>query len=480
MTLIEILYTFTVVLLAVYGFNALALSIIHQRRGGPDLFDPPATDFAWPQVTVQLPVFNERYVVNRLIEAVPNLDYPHNKLQIQVLDDSTDDTTRIVDQAILSPREAGVEVQIIRRADRKGFKGGALQNGLNTARGEFIAVFDADFIPPTDFLRRTIPHFTISPRLGCLQARWGHVNWKTSWLTRAQSVGIDGHFLVEQDTRSKTPFFLNFNGTAGVWRRACISAAGGWHSDTLTEDLDLSYRAQLGGWEIRYLPGLVVPGELPAQINAFKRQQFRWAKGSIQTAKKLLGDLWRSSFPLLVKVEGTLHLTNYLVHPLILLNLLLTLPVLFTDSSFLKIAPFFTIAAIGPPLMYWLAMRERGKTLRERISHLLMLVVLGMGLSLNNARAVAEALVGIRSSFLRTPKFNVSAEGHLPEHPTPTYLISRGASLWLELMLAVYAFGLLVYTFKTGAWGLVFWLTIYTAGFRYVAGLGLVQAKKAA
>lgn len=478
MILIEILYLFTVGMLAIYGLNALALALFHQPKTVSDPIDSPQAGFVWPRVTIQLPVFNERYVVERLIHAVGHLDYPMDQLQVQVLDDSTDETAKILDRAILPLRERGLDVQIVHRSNRKGFKGGALQNGLQTALGEFIAIFDADFIPPPDFLKRTIPHFSKSSWLGCLQARWGHANAQTSWLTRAQSVGIDGHFLVEQRTRSQNALFLNFNGTAGIWRRSCIQDAGGWQCDTLTEDLDLSYRAQMRGWTIVYMPDLVVPAELPAHINAFKRQQFRWAKGSIQTARKLLGDLWRSSSSPLVKLEGSLHLTNYFVHPLILLNLLLTLPILFSGSRLLKIVPYFTLAAVGPPLMYWLAMREQGMDLEARFRHLFMLVILGMGVSINNARAVGEALVGVRSSFLRTPKLNLSNSDLTPENPAPGYLIATDASQWLELLLAVYALGLLIYVFKTGAWVLALWLLIYAVSFGYVAGLGWAQSKK--
>lgn len=475
MILIEILYLFTVGLLAVYGLNSLVLCLLYRPGSISSNRISLGKDFHWPRVTVQLPIFNERYVVDRLIQAVGSLEYPADRLQIQVLDDSTDETTQILEQAIQPLQEKGLEVQFIHRTDRDGFKGGALQNGLCSATGDVIAIFDADFLPPPDFLVRTVPFFPARADLGCLQTRWGHVNAQTSWLTRTQSVGIDGHFMLEQNTRSQRSLFLNFNGTAGVWRRSCILDAGGWHSDTLTEDLDLSYRAQLKGWAIQYLPDIVVPAELPAHINAFKRQQFRWAKGSIQTAKKLLGELWRSSAPIAVKLEGTLHLTNYCVHPLILLNLLLTLPILFSNSPLIKIVPLFTLAAVGPPLMYWLVMREQGMKFTERLRHLFMLMMLGMGVSVNNTRAVGEALMGVRSSFMRTPKLNIPSRGPLRESPDPSYIIPRDSNIWIELILSIFALTLLIYVLFTGVWILAFWLSIYGGGFGYVAVLGWRQ-----
>jgi hypothetical protein len=345
---------------------------------------------------------------------------------------------------------------------------------MDSAAGEFIAIFDADFLPPADFLKRTLPYFDQDPQTGCVQTRWGHLNRDNSLLTSAQANGIDGHFIIEQETRSQNDLFLNFNGTAGVWRRECIAAAGGWQHDTLTEDLDLSYRAQLRGWKIQYLPHVTSPAELPAQISAFKGQQFRWAKGSVQTARKLLPDLWRSSQPLTVKIEGTLHLTHYFVHPLMLLNLLLVLPLLLNGNFLLYIYPAFTIAAIGPLFMYMSSMGLHGLPFTRRLFNLLMLVLVGMGLSLNNSRAVGEALFAIRSPFNRTPKYN------LKDRPGPQktldYLLPRDGSIWIELALSVYAFVLLLLAVQHGNWGLVFWLSLFSAGYAYIAGLGFHQS----
>jgi hypothetical protein len=293
-------------------------------------------------------------------------------------------------------------------------------------------------------------------------------------LTRTQANGIDGHFIIEQETKSAVGLFLNFNGTAGIWRRKCIEDAGGWHHDTLTEDLDLSYRAQLRGWKIRYLPHITTPAELPEHISAFKSQQFRWAKGSIQTAKKLLGELWQSAQPLVVKIEGTIHLTHYAVHLLMLINLLLILPLLLTKNSLLNIYPIFTLAAIGPLFMYMTAMGERNLPFVKRLFNLLMLVLLGMGLSLNNSRAVGEALLDIQSPFKRTPKYNLhnskNAEKYLD------YLQSKDASVWIEVLVGIYAGALLVLAISYGNWGLVFWLSLITAGYAYITVISFKQS----
>lgn len=473
MNIFEIIYPLSIVLLAVYGYHALILAWYRLRRHKPISQIEVEAGYAWPKVTVQLPVYNERYVVKRLIEAVCQLEYPRQCLHIQVLDDSTDNTQEIVARAVTAQRAKGQDIEQVRRPERTGYKGGALEHGLKTAKGEFIAVFDADFLPPPDFLLRTLPYFAEDPRIGCVQTRWGHLNRESSWLTRAQASGVDGHFTIEQEVRSETPLFLNFNGTAGVWRRACIEDASGWQHDTLTEDLDLSYRAQLRGWRIRYLPHVIAPAELPVHINALKRQQFRWAKGSIQTARKLLGTLWRAPIPWRVKIGGTIHLTNYLVHPLMLLNLLLTLPILYTHSPLVWLVPGFTMAALGPLLMYWLTLREQGKGIGERVANLFMLVILGMGISLNNTRAVLEALLGIESPFKRTPKFNL--RGQEKAGRGADYLLPRDPTLWLEAALALYAFSLLIFVLVNGIWGLTLWLLLYAVGYGYVTYLNFQQ-----
>jgi hypothetical protein len=303
------------------------------------------------------------------------------------------------------------------------------------------------------------------------------MNAETSVLTRAQSLGIDGHFVIEQAARDRVGAFLNFNGTAGFWRRSCLEAAGGWQGDTLTEDLDLSYRAQLAGWRIVYQPEVIVPAELPVQVAGFKRQQFRWAKGSMQTAMKLLGRLWRSDTPVWRKLFGTFHLTNYAIHPLMVLNLVLTLPMSLSNSRWLHLAPLLMLSAVGPPVMYWAAMgqEERKVSWKVRLGRLVVLVVLGMGLSVNNSRAVLEALLGFKSAFQRTPKFAVTGRRESWYHNP--YVLPQDPTLWLELVLALYAFFLIGWTVSHGNGWLVGWLALYAAGYSYMAGLALVQSR---
>jgi cellulose synthase/poly-beta-1,6-N-acetylglucosamine synthase-like glycosyltransferase len=473
MAFLELLYVLSAALLALYGYNSLVLAWIRVKRYTP----PPKKDVDdahdCPNVTVQLPIFNERHVAERLIEAVGNLDYPRDHFYIQVLDDSTDITKDIVAKAVAAQQAKSIDIQHVQRPDRTGFKGGALEYGMASVKGEFIAIFDADFSPHPSFLKEVIPYFEDDPQIGCLQTRWGHQNQNYSWLTRAQATGIDGHFIIEQEVRSAKHLFLNFNGTAGVWRKFCIQDAGGWHHDTLTEDLDLSYRAQLRGWKIRYLPHVITPAELPVHINALKRQQFRWAKGSIQTARKLLGELWRSNNTFPAKIEGSIHLTNYMVHPLILLNLLLILPLLKSQSPLLWITPIFVIAAIGPMYMYWTAMRYEEVNFLERLSNLSVLIALGMGLSLNNTRAVVEAFLGKQSSFLRTPKFNI--RGRNPSLRSSEYLLPIDPNAWIEVAIALYALCLFAYVLINGIWSLVIWLFLYASGYSYIASLNFRQ-----
>ncbi len=469
MTVIEFLYAFCVVLLSVYGFNSLVLTWLYLRHRR-DPCPAPSPPDEWPRVTVQLPIYNEMYTVERLLAAAAELDYPRDRLEIQVLDDSTDATRQVAARAVARLRQEGLDVVHVTRPDRAGFKAGALAAGALQAKGELLAIFDADFVPPSDFLRRVVPHFA-DPAVGCTQTRWGHLNRDYSLFTRRQALGIDGHFIVEQTARSRAGLFINFNGTAGVWRRTCIEDAGGWRGDTLTEDLDLSYRAQLHGWRIDYLPDVVVPAELPAQISAFKRQQARWAQGSIQTAMKMLRPLFRSDQPWDVKLEGTIHLTSYLVHPLMLLTILLTLPMSFSHSWVLAAAPWLMIAAAGPPLLYTVAQIAEGDRWRYRLRDLPLLVLLGMGLALSNTRAVLKAVLGVRQGFQRTPKFALRQAGDA--WIGSVYALGGDALIWGEVGLAVFALALLA---TPGVnWGFAPWLLLYAGGFGYVASVNLYQ-----
>ncbi len=480
MLLIEIIYIFSTALLSLYGLHALFNTIVYWRHRPvePQPASPGPTsdacDADLPIVTVQLPIYNERHVVHRLLDAAAQIDWPRDRLQIQVLDDSTDDTIRITAEAVARWRNAGLWIEHVRRPDREGYKAGALTYGLDTAAGEFVAIFDADFIPSPDFLRQTIPSFS-EPDVGCVQTRWGHINRESSHLTQAQALGIGGHFTVDHQARHSIGAFLNFNGTAGGWRRSCMEEAGGWQGDTLTEDLDLSYRAQLQNWRIVFLPHVVVPAELPVQIDAFKRQQFRWAKGSIQTAIKLLGSLWRAPQPWWRKILGTLHMTGYLAHPLMLINFLLILPIIFSDSPLLRLTALFSLSAVGPPLLYWVTMQARiSAPLSTRLIRLGTLVAMGTGLAVNNSRAVFEAMTGKQSAFKRTPKFAVTSQSDTWQ--TSSYALPTDPTAWVELLLAVYAVALLIYAVSTGLWWLLLWLLLYASSFSYMAYLSFAQA----
>jgi len=472
MLLIELVYGLALLGLAVYGANSFALLALYILTRGRHLPRPPSPT-AWPTVTVQLPIYNELHVVERLIAAVAGLDYPRHCLQIQVLDDSTDATRVIAREATERCRARGLDAMYIRRRERAGYKGGALAEGMKSARGELIAVFDADFIPSPDFLRRVVPYFA-EPRLGCVQTRWEHLNLDYSAFTQAQALGIDGHFLIEQEARNRAGLFMNFNGTAGVWRAACIREAGGWQGDSLTEDLDLSYRAQLAGWRFLFLPEVVVPGELPAQMDALKRQQFRWAKGSLQTAKKLLGPLWRSKFSAWIKIEGTIHLTAYMAHPLMLLVLLLAGPMSFSGSPLLDFLPVLLLTALGPPLLYWVAQRQRKTNLAQRLVTLFHLVLLGTGLSLSNTRAAWEALWGIEGTFRRTPKFDLRDRHDRWEQSG--YALSHDRLAWVELGLGIYALALFTASLFVNHVPATPWLMVYALGYGYVAGMSLWQS----
>lgn len=365
---------------------------------------------AWPVVTTQLPLYNEYNVAERVIRAAARLSYPKGRHQIQVVDDSNDETMALVDSVAAELREQGVWIDVCRREDRSGYKAGGLKVAMESAKGEFIAIFDSDFVPESNFLERTVPLFK-DAETGLVQARWGHLNSEYSLLTRAQSVGIDGHFVVEQVARAANGLFLNFNGTAGVWRRAAIEDGGGWQADTLTEDLDLSYRCQLKGWKLEYAIDVVVPAELPETYSAFKSQQFRWAKGSVQTALKLLKTVFSSPSSLIVKTQSVFHLLHYLAHFMMFCLALLSLPLSFfvmrypglTASLFLVIP--LILATLGPSVLYLVSQRYLyPKTWWKRAVYLPGMVALGFGICISNTRAVLEAILGVKSGFIRTPK----------------------------------------------------------------------------
>ncbi len=363
-----------------------------------------------PAVLSQIPLYNEPAVAERVIRAVAEIDYPRH--HIQVLDDSTDDSTKLVDKVVSELQEKGISIEVLRREGRAGFKAGALDYGLKKNDAPYVAIFDSDFVPPKNFLERTIPHFLTNNKYCVVQARWGHLNSEENAFTRAQSVGVNGHFVIEQVARSYNGYFLNFNGTAGIWSREAITDAGGWNADTLTEDLDLSYRAQLKGWKIHFLPHLVVPAELPSFYQAFRSQQFRWAKGSMQTAKKLLPVVWKSGIPVSKKIEASFHLTHYSIHLCMFLQALMALPIILINKNSFdsQVVAWFAapmaLAMIGPSLLYLVAERwlDSEKGTLNFFNRLPMLLLIGFGICLSNARACVEGLIGIKSPFVRTPK----------------------------------------------------------------------------
>jgi len=488
--LVLVVYYGALALLVLYGVNCYVLLYLRHRGAAKALASDEAVWRAaatsrepLPTVTVQLPVYNERYVVERLLDAVTALDYPKGRLEIQVLDDSTDETAELVDRLAERHRRRGFDVAVLRRADRSGFKAGALQAGLARARGEFIAVFDADFVPGPDFLRRTVPFFR-DPGIGLVQARWGHINSDYSVITRAQTLAMDGHFWVEQPARSWSGLFFTFNGSAGVWRRAAIEDAGGWHSDTLTEDLDLSYRAQLRGWRLKFLPQVVCPAELPVQMSALKTQQQRWADGTIRVARKLLGRVLASDLPAFAKYQAALHLTVYLVYPLMLLVALLS-PALPWFGGRLAgreqpvvVSLVFTVSAFGSLSLLLYAQRSLYPDWKRRILFVPSLVIFSTGLALNNTKAVVQALLNVKGSFVRTPKFRI--ESLADTWVGKRYRSPFGWFSLVEAALAVYfAYGIAL-LFERGGAHVDPFLAVYVLGFASVGLLSLWEALQAA
>ncbi|WP_216688649.1 cellulose synthase family protein [Hymenobacter siberiensis] len=445
--LLVVLYTLC--LLFILGFSAgqWQLTRLALRAYAKGLAPAPPAPSHWPRVLVQLPLYNEQNVVERVIDAAAALDYPADRLHIQVLDDSIDATVALAAARVAHYAAQGLRISHVCRPNREGYKAGALRYGLEENEDEFVAIFDADFVPDPDFLRRTIPYFLQDKKVGVVQTRWGHLNEDESLLTRLQAFGLNAHFLIEQVGRTAAGFFINFNGTGGVWRRACIDDAGGWHTDTLTEDLDLSYRAQLRGWRFIYRPEIVAPAELPAVMDALKSQQFRWTKGAAETAHKHLGNMWRSQQPLPVKLQATFHLLNSSVYIVIMLMALLSVPLVFVRAQHQEFKGVFRLASVFligfTPLIYyyytaWRLAHPTKPLWRYPVFFLLFLSV-SMGLSLHNARAVVLGWWGKRTPFVRTPKAGTGSLARKRRYRTG----GVGGLVILEGVLAVYfAFGL--------------------------------------
>ncbi|MEP6809358.1 MAG: cellulose synthase family protein [Chthoniobacterales bacterium] len=431
-----------------------------------------------PTVTMQLPIFNEVYVVERLLKSVSELDYPRDRLQIQVLDDSTDDTQALTSRCVEELKSRGFNVELIHRVDRTGFKAGALETGLASAQGDFVCILDADFVPQPDLLQKTI-HFFTDPKVGMIQTRWGHLNRTYSLLTRVQAMFLDGHLLLEQTARSRSGRFFNFNGTAGVWRTSCIQEAGGWQHDTLTEDLDLSYRAQLAGWKFIFLPDVITPAELPVDMNGFKSQQHRWTKGSVQTCKKLLPTIWRSNLALPLKIEATAHLTSNFAYLLLACLCVLLHPSVGGPQSgwlriFLVDVPIFLTASLSVAAFYICAQRElHPRTWMKEILLLPALLALGVGLSLNNARAVLEAVFNHQSDFARTPKYGI--EHHKQSWRKCKYMPLKSMLPFAEMGFALYFSYFIYFAIRHGQFLSVPFLAMFQIGFLYVSLSSLSQ-----
>ncbi len=458
-------------LLALYGAHRLWL-LSGFRWGGRarDLGPSPA---ALPRVTVQLPLYNERTVAARLLRAVGELDYPADLLEVQVLDDSDDETCAIVEGEAAVLRARGIDARVLRRPSRAGFKAGALDHGLARARGELLCVFDADFLPRPSFLRELVPAFA-DPRVGLVQARWEHENRAASALTRAQSILLDGHFVIEHTVRHARGLFFNFNGTAGIWRRAAIEDAGGWQHDTLTEDLDLSYRAQLRGWRFVYAPLVTAPAEVPPTLGAFRSQQKRWAKGSVQVARKLLGDVLRADLPLRVKLEALAHLTGNAGYPLVLCLAVLFPLTLLSEERFdgwVQVL-FFAFSTLSVVLFYDASQRALGRPARARLLELPAAMALGIGMCVSQTRAVLEGLRGATGAFVRTPK-----RGGAPARAG--YRAPPGARPWVELALAAwFAWGIAA-ALERRLWAALPFLGLFLAGFAWVGALSLLERRAA-
>ena len=492
---------FLVGALCVYGGHRIYHSMIALRarrasgatphETGPDATGRDATadgaaPQSWPKVTVQAPVFNERFVVERLIDALAALDYPRDRLQIQIVDDSTDDGVDIAARRIAHHRARGVDMVHVRRASRDGYKAGALNEALAASDGEFIAVFDADFMPEPDFLKRTIGHFD-DPQVGMVQTRWHHLNIDSNLLTRVQAVFLDAHFAIEQLARARLGAYFNFNGTAGVWRKRTIEDAGGWRADTLTEDLDLSYRAQLKNWRFKYLRDVGCPSELPADIAAFKTQQHRWAKGAVEVMKKLLVTVWKSPAPLRTKIEATFHLTGNFTYMLMLIDTLFFLiPSVhiretagFNWLVWLDI-PLFFLASLSHAWFFLCSQKLLYGRLSGKLAMLPALLAVSIGLGVNNGRAVIEALAGHVTGFVRTPKTGAldraaAQSGRKTKTAGGGYkTLSVKWAYRLEIMLGIAYFSYILWALVRGYYLIVPFLALFALGF---AAVGLSSRK---
>jgi len=474
------LYGIVVVLLVAFGLHKYFLLYLYWKYKNKKPAHFEGGNYR-PRVTVQLPIYNEKYVLSRLLKAVCAMEYPRELLEIQLLDDSTDETRHDAHTLVEKYKQKGFNIVHIHRTDRTGFKAGALDKGLHRAEGELLAIFDADFVPEHDFLLKTVGYFH-DPEIGMVQTRWGHINRNYSLLTRIQSMFLDGHFVIEHIARNRSGRFFNFNGTAGIWRKQAIVDAGGWQHDTLTEDLDLSYRAQLAGWKFVYVPDVVSPAELPVEMNAYKSQQHRWAKGSVQTAKKLLPVIWRSNIPLFVKLEASAHLFSnftylFMTIPSLLMPVILQVQLARGWDWMVYVYLFVFLAATLSVIVYYLVSQTEGNlSWRAQVPFLPVLMSLGIGLSINNARAVLEAIFNHTTEFKRTPKYRI--ETKRDSWNTKKYRADFNFQPFLELSLGCYFTAAFVSLLSKGVFASIPFFVLFQFGFIYVGLMSLMQGRK--
>ena len=472
------LYGLTLLIICLFSLAQFNLSWHYLKsKKSVEGAEPELSEF--PHITIQLPIYNERYVIERLIDAVCQLQYPKNKLEIQVLDDSDDETIDIVKRKVDFYVAEGIDIKHVQRTNRVGFKAGALQYGLEVAKGEYLAIFDADFVPSPDFLLKTLPKFQ-HQKIGMVQTKWAHLNKDFGWLTKIQAFWLDAHFTVEQKGREQAGSFINFNGTAGIWRKACIIDAGGWQHDTLTEDLDLSYRAQLKGWKFIYREEIESPAELPVVIPAIKSQQYRWNKGAAETARKTLGNVLRSSIAAKHKVRAVFHLLNSSVFLLLLIAAILSIPMLYIKEShpdlgmIFDLGSIFVIGFLAMGFFYWVSAKATHPdyTFKYFITNFPVFLAFSMGMALHNSIAVVEGYLGIKTPFIRTPKFNVKSKGdswkgnqYLKKVLTPV--------TFFEGLLALYFMYGIFSGFKLEDYGLMLFHLMMAIGFFYVFFLSI-------
>ena len=466
------LFIISAILITAYTCNFYYLVFLANKRNKI----AKTVDIGTPSVTIQLPIYNEKYVAKRLVDAVCNLDYPKDQMNIMVLDDSDDDTVDVLEKTVNYYKTQGFQIEHVRRGTRKGYKAGALKYAMQITDTELVAIFDADFIPPTWVLKRAIPHFS-KPNIGLIQCRWGHVNENYSTITQVQALSLDFHFLIEQKAKSDSHLFMNFNGTAGIWKRDCIEDAGGWHTATLVEDLDLSYRAQMKGWKCVFLPDIVVDAELPAQMNAAKRQQFRWAKGSIQCATKLLFDITvKRKVSIEAKIQAFIQLTRHIVYPLMLIQFL-ALPILLAGQvnlyvvSFLPIITFATYLAMGPGAYILIIQNMYGKSWKSKAKLLPALLIYNAGMSVNNTVAVFDAVFGRKNEFLRTPKYGIINKND--DWKGKAYNLPFTQTTLLEIFFGVYGTLAIFISIFSNNPIFVPIIAIQTLGFFYIAYMSL-------